>query len=157
MAAIAAGQLLYPFRTQKISLPAFHTVLKCASLRELWIAAIFTLIYSLFSNKFCFEELRLILFSKTVSLFYRFFVFIISLFSNSVSLFLLCFLSLILYFISVRLSEAKRTACCCTCSATPSKSSIYCDPEAQFGCVRHRELWIAAILTLIHSPLLILF
>ena len=34
-AAIAAGRLLYPYRTQKISPPAFYTVLKCASLREL--------------------------------------------------------------------------------------------------------------------------
>ncbi|HOQ65459.1 MAG TPA: hypothetical protein PLY82_05835 [Methanosarcina thermophila] len=31
------------------------------------------------------------------------------------------------------MSEAKRAACCCTCSATPRKSSIFCDPEAQFG------------------------
>ncbi len=57
MAATAAGQLLYPFRTQKISLPAFHTVLKCASLRELWHAAMSTLIYSLFSNKFISKSL----------------------------------------------------------------------------------------------------
>ena len=45
MAAIAAGQLLYPSRTQKISLSTFLIVLKCASLRELWIVAIFTLYY----------------------------------------------------------------------------------------------------------------
>ncbi|HOA69079.1 MAG TPA: hypothetical protein PK669_07995 [Methanosarcina thermophila] len=31
------------------------------------------------------------------------------------------------------MSEAKRAACCCTCSATPRKSKIFCDPEAQFG------------------------
>ena len=39
LAAIAAGQFLYPSRTQKISLPAFPIVLKYASLRELRIAA----------------------------------------------------------------------------------------------------------------------
>jgi len=31
------------------------------------------------------------------------------------------------------LSEAKRTSCCCTCSATPRKSPIFCDPEAKLG------------------------
>ncbi|MHB8103450.1 MAG: hypothetical protein ACYDEF_15090 [Methanosarcina sp.] len=30
-------------------------------------------------------------------------------------------------------SEAKRTSCCCTCSATPRKSPIFCDPEAKLG------------------------
>jgi hypothetical protein len=39
VAAIAAGKLLNPFRTQKISPSTFHTVLRCASPRELWIAA----------------------------------------------------------------------------------------------------------------------
>src|SRR5665647_2028933 len=33
----------------------------------------------------------------------------------------------------VLLSEAKRTSCCCTCSATPRKSPIFCDPEAKLG------------------------
>ena len=42
VAAIAAGKILNPSRTQKISLPAFHTVLRCASPRELWIAAVLT-------------------------------------------------------------------------------------------------------------------
>ena len=42
MAAIAAGKLLFPSRTQKISLPAFRTVLRCASPRELRIAAMLT-------------------------------------------------------------------------------------------------------------------
>ncbi|MCC4770659.1 hypothetical protein FXV91_10835 [Methanosarcina sp. DH2] len=27
----------------------------------------------------------------------------------------------------------KQTSCCCTCSATPRKSSISCDPEAKLG------------------------
>ncbi|MHB8101609.1 MAG: hypothetical protein ACYDEF_05400 [Methanosarcina sp.] len=31
------------------------------------------------------------------------------------------------------MSEAKRTSCCCTCSATPRKSEIFCDPEAKLG------------------------
>ncbi|MCC4771623.1 hypothetical protein FXV91_16055 [Methanosarcina sp. DH2] len=33
----------------------------------------------------------------------------------------------------VLLSEAKRTPCCCTCSATRRKSLISCDPEAKPG------------------------
>lgn len=41
VAAIAAGKLLNPFRTQKISPSTFHTVLRCASPREIWIAAAF--------------------------------------------------------------------------------------------------------------------
>ncbi|MCC4771918.1 hypothetical protein FXV91_17635 [Methanosarcina sp. DH2] len=28
---------------------------------------------------------------------------------------------------------AKKTSCCCTCSATPRKSSISCDPETKLG------------------------
>lgn len=40
IAAIAAGKLLYPSRTQKISPPAFLIVLRCASPREVRIAAI---------------------------------------------------------------------------------------------------------------------
>ena len=43
MAAIAAGKLLYPFRTQKISQPTLFTVLRCASSWELYIAAMFIL------------------------------------------------------------------------------------------------------------------
>ena len=31
------------------------------------------------------------------------------------------------------LSGAKRAPCCCTCSATPMKSPISCDPEAELG------------------------
>src|SRR5665647_2614916 len=51
---MAAGSLLYPFRTQKISLSTFLTVLKYASLRELWIAAILTLYYFNFKLFFCY-------------------------------------------------------------------------------------------------------
>ena len=40
MAAIAAGKFLFPFRTQKTSLPAFHIVLRYESPRELRIAAL---------------------------------------------------------------------------------------------------------------------
>jgi hypothetical protein len=32
---------------------------------------------------------------------------------------------------SVLLSEAKRTSCCCDYIATPRKSPIFCDPEAE--------------------------
>ncbi len=42
MATITVRKLQNPFRTQKISPHAFHTVLRCASPRELWIAATFT-------------------------------------------------------------------------------------------------------------------
>jgi hypothetical protein len=42
MAARATGKLLIPFRTQKISLSAFCTVLRCASPREMQIAALLT-------------------------------------------------------------------------------------------------------------------
>ncbi|WP_156164095.1 hypothetical protein [Methanosarcina sp. 2.H.T.1A.3] len=31
------------------------------------------------------------------------------------------------------MNAAKRTAYCCDYIATPRKSSIYCDPKAQFG------------------------
>lgn len=39
VAATAIGKLPFPSRTRKISLSTFHTVLKCESLWELWIAA----------------------------------------------------------------------------------------------------------------------
>ena len=39
MAAIAAGKFLFPSRTQKISPPAFRTVLRYESPREIRIAA----------------------------------------------------------------------------------------------------------------------
>jgi hypothetical protein len=42
VAAIAEGILLYPSRTQQISLPTFLTVLRCESPWELWIAAMLT-------------------------------------------------------------------------------------------------------------------
>ncbi|WP_410510213.1 hypothetical protein RSJ42_08875 [Methanosarcina hadiensis] len=31
------------------------------------------------------------------------------------------------------MSEAKRTSCCCTYSATPRKSMIFYDPDAKLG------------------------
>ena len=43
MAAIVAGQLLFPFRTQKISLPTLFTVLRYESPWEICIAAMLTL------------------------------------------------------------------------------------------------------------------
>ena len=43
MAAIAAGPLLFPFRTQKISLPTLLTVLRYESPREICVAAMLTL------------------------------------------------------------------------------------------------------------------